>query len=710
MTSGTSSKWVVFKGALKRFKWLSILFSVALFLEMPLLVWMEISRQLRIHEGDMAQVVNNSYLTQVIFNPIEHFTNMAVSIIFGLILFYYLQNDKASTFFHSLPIKRWSLYLQNLMAGLTLIWLPILINGLLTYGVFNFFGITEISWQNPNIYNPAMDMVNTNIPKTISAWQVIVNLFSLNLLMTGLFFSFTVFVGMFTGNVLLQGALTLIGLVLPLGIYVLVKYNLWELLYGYSRDFNDRDLAQLSPLVSYLDNSFNRFMFKEIIWYVWLIITLILCGLSIFLYKKRPAEAAGETLAAEWIRRLFKYGVTSCAALTGGSYFSTMNEDSLGALYLGYLVGSVLGYIVADMVAYKSFHFYKRWKGMAAFGVVFILIIASINLDLYGFENYVPDQDDVKEVFLGNLNPYGFPQTRGLTGEDNIERVRKLHQQIIKLQEQNKTDEKSNRNRQRDITKIRGVNESTAVPVEPVNLMIGVNITYVLESGEKVKRNYTIDSYRYRELLRPIFNSEEAKKLMHGRLFKTGIDKIDQINVNNHHIGKNIRIYKRAEINEAIAALRKDVLNTTYEATVENKVPSRASIELVTPTGADQNFVTYHLNYYSDFKNFEAFLQARGYLKELFLNPEEVSKIVVKRVGTDKTVEVKDKDNIKMLLDLSNLEDEKSFIVRQKQTGQMDGIIYYGKIEQDKGSPLYVIFDNSIYYQQLIYDILKKAQ
>ena len=174
--------------------------------------------------------------------------------------------------------------------------------------------------------------------------------------MTGLFYIFTVFIGMLTGNVLLQGALTFIGLFLPLGLYVLIKYNLWKLLYGFSKDIDGRTVEWLSPLISYLNEQNYRLLFKVSTWYFWYFVAaIILCGVSIYFYKIRHAEAAGETLAAEWIRRTFKYGVATSAALTGGLYLSTLNENSAGVLYLGYFIGAVLGYIIADMIAYNAY-------------------------------------------------------------------------------------------------------------------------------------------------------------------------------------------------------------------------------------------------------------------------------------------------------------------------------------------------------------------
>jgi len=391
--------------------------------------------------------------------------------------------------------------------------------------------------------------------------------------------------------------------------------------------------------------------------------------------------------------------VAACAALTGGVYFSTLNENSLGVLYLGYFIGAVLGYVIADMIAYKSFHFYKRWKGMLVFGAVFILLLASVKLDFYGYQRYVPDQDEVKEVFLSNLDRDGLPDNEGLTGKDNIRLVRELHQQIIKMEKENRAREKSfNR---------RGTN-SAVRPADPINMVMSMDITYVLDSGRKVKRTYNIDINRYREFFYPIFNSQEAKRSMYGQLFKTDGSKIDQINVNNHHLGKSIRIYKPAEINDALAALKKDVLKVSYEAAMEGKEPTLANVEFISKKDMEKNYAFYNLNYYAEFKEFEAFLTERGYLEELFLNPEDVPAIIVKKVGANKTVEVKDKQKIKVLLNWSNLEDERNFIMRQQQPDYRDMVEYYGKVIKKNGSPLYITFDSSPHAQQLIYKMLNE--
>lgn len=682
-----SSSWVVFKAALKRLKWLGILYGVALFLQLPLLLWMEFSKQKALQGSLWAEVANKSFLPQMLFHPVAHLTNIAAAVIFGLILFYYLQSDRASTFFHNLPIKRWSLYCQNLLAGLTLIWLPILINGLLIYGVLTVFGVTQAEMFNPNQYGIPMDQVNANLPITVAVGKLLGYWLFLSLLMTGLFFIFTVFVGMLTGNVLLQGALTFIGLFLPLGLYLLIKFNMERLLYGYARSFNDRNIEWLSPPVSYLNEQNFRFLFGSWKYYIWyLAVALLLCGISIYLYKKRHAEAAGETLAAGWIRWIFKYGVAACAALTGGLYFSTFNENSAGVLYLGYFIGAALGYAIADMIAYKSFHFYKRWKGMLVFGAVFFLLLSTVKLDFYGYTGYVPNQDEVKEVTLSNLSRDGFTGVAVLSGKDNVNRVREFHRQVIKLEQENR--------------------KATQRRMNPGSRVMFVDLTYVLNSGRKVKRTYGIDVDRYRESLLPVISSPEAKKSMYSRLFKMDEGKIDQINITNHRLGKNIRIYKRAEIEEALAALRKDVLDVSYEAVVEGKVPNIAVVEFMSKTEVDKKYGFYNLSYYEEFKNFSDFLAKGGYLEELLLKTEDVLALTIKKVGTAETVEIKDKEKIKTLLKWSSVEDEGAYLMRQQQPRNRDFDEYYGKGVKKDGRPLYVSFEISPYVQQLIQEIL----
>lgn len=707
MTSITSFKnWVIFKGALKRLKWFGILYGVALILELPLLIWMELSR-LKDIQGAM-WVANKSFRPEMLFHPMFHLTNIAVAVIFGLILFYYLHNDRANTFFHSLPIKRSVLYLQNLMAGLTLIWLPILLNGLLVYLVLTLFGVTEGHWNTPQVYSPMGELIS-DPQTTVSIWQILGRWFFISLLMTGLFFIFTVFVGMLTGNVLLQAALTFIGLFLPLGFYLLGKYNLSRLLYGFSQNGNDNNIEWLSPVVSYLNNGY-RSMNDHINWYLgYLVIAIVIIGLTVYLYKWRNAEAAGETLAAGWIRWIFKYGVAVSAALTGGVYFSSFNENSPQLLFIGHFIGAVLGYCISDMIAYKSFHFYKRWRGMVVFGLVFLVMVASVSFDLFGYESYVPAQSNVKEVHMSNLAGDGWYRIqgdnniRGITEPENIDRIRLLHQRIIDREDENRAVQLSV-NRENSTSKVG--------PEFNPKRIVPLNITYVMKDGSMVKREYRIEINSYRQYLYPIFNTREARRSMYSRYFQMDINKLDEITVDNFRLGRNIRIYRPEELNEALEALNKDMLNISYEAAVEHKVPAKARVQFTSKRSLNESYHMYDLSYFAEFENFEAFLKSHGYIDELFLKPEDVAQINVRKVGSDTVEVVKDKQKIQVLLDWCTRSDKQAYLdrrvrmVKEPYSPNNPAAQYFGEIVLKKGEPIWVGFDGGVYAWEQIKNIV----
>ncbi|HEX3032241.1 MAG TPA: DUF6449 domain-containing protein [Bacillota bacterium] len=707
MTSATLSKWVVLKGAVKRLKWMGILYLAVLILEIPLPLWMVLTRE-KTFQG-VNWVAARALQVNLLFHPLAHLTSLAMAIVTGMILFHYLQKERENTFFHSLPIKRTMLYWQNLLAGLVLIWVPLLITAVLATSVISSFGITQVEWLNSYMYGPEI----APTPAALTpVWQIMAFWIFFNLLMTGMFLVITVGVGMLTGNAILQGALTLIGMFLPLGLYLLVNENLSRLLYGFPRA-NESGIEWYSPLVSYLTDINYRTLFDNAKWYgIYLAVTVALIALSIYLYKNRRAEAAGETLAADWIRWIFKYGVAFCAAITGGLYFASFNLEGRVSLYIGYAVGALMGYIVADMIAHKSFHFYRRWKGFLIFGVSLVLLVTAVKTDLIGYQKYVPEQTAVKEVVLENLlrDYSGLQQPednreQGITSQQNIKLIRQLHQEIISRQEENLARQESLNHPQQQ-----GIMDQNAAAGK--NLM-PVNITYVLEGGSKVSRNYTIDLTQYRRFLYPLFGSEEVKRNLYSRLFQMDSSKLYEINLNNFRLGRSVRLYKPAEVKEAMEALRKDALKISYEAAVEGKVPPQASIDFVFKLASTNGYNTLNFSYFREYTNFRDFLAKHGYLDELFLDPKNVDRIEAGTVSTELNQVIRDKEQIRVLLDYCSLSDERAVSRIPDYAGKpgyaeaTKTVQYFGKIYQKDGTSVFVSFEGGPDYLPIIEKILK---
>ena len=132
--------------------------------------------------------------------------------------------------------------------------------------------------------------------------------------------------GMFTGISSVQGILSYILLLLPVGLLFLLLHNLNMYVYGFAYDYYySTNLDVLSPLVRVFESlSSYSLQSSEIIAY--LLISAALYGIGLYLYKRRQLETAGTAITFPILRPLFKYGVTFCFMLLLGSYFrSTQN-------------------------------------------------------------------------------------------------------------------------------------------------------------------------------------------------------------------------------------------------------------------------------------------------------------------------------------------------------------------------------------------------
>ena len=90
--------------------------------------------------------------------------------------------------------------------------------------------------------------------------------------------------------------------------------------------------------------------------------------------------------------------------------------------------GAAVGYFMAKMIMEKTLHVFStgwRWLGICV-GIIAVFIF-TWEFDLYGYERYVPAQEDVSSVTLSvdYMTPDAF------TEQQNIADVRELHRRII---------------------------------------------------------------------------------------------------------------------------------------------------------------------------------------------------------------------------------------------------------------------------------------
>ncbi|WP_249365699.1 DUF6449 domain-containing protein [Cytobacillus citreus] len=545
--------------------WVSIIFFLGQFIAVPLEILMTSSSE------EHRKYVYEESLFQ--FNSeIQVALNIAIPVLLAVFLFRFLQVRSYSDFMHSLPIKRESIFHQYTLAGCVFLILPNIINAIIIFALYlplnlaDFFTISEIF-----------------------KWFGITIMFNLLIYMAG------VFIAMITGLSAVQGALTYIILLLPIGLLVLLGFNLPFYLYGFpDQYFLANKIESISPLVAltYLDHS--PLGTVEIIIYIILIFTFY--GISLWVYKRRKQEAVSQALIFPLLKPVFKYGATFCTMLLGGMYFGKM-EGGTFWLIAGYLFGAILGYFVAEMVLQKSWRIVIHIKGLIRYAGVMVILVILFQFDFTQYEKNVPYTSEIESVHLSD-NYYFFSDKKSpysLKEPENIDLVRRLHKEIVS----NKTDNKMNRD--------------------------NAFFAYELKNGKTLVRSYQIDKKEYAHFYKLIHESDEYKRTTN-EIFNVNVDQIEKITIRPvEPISKKAVIVDPEDLKEMLSILKEEINRATYEETQDFNGPN-SIIEIM-----QRNDKNISMEWRVSYKQLEQWLSEKGLLENARVNASDISKIYVAR-------------------------------------------------------------------------------
>lgn len=288
-------------------------------------------------------------------------------IFFAMAMFAYLTNPRATQGFHSMPVRRETLYATNYLTGLVC-----MVSALVL--AFALAGITAACFGALNL---------TALGTALLA-AVLSVLF---------FYSFAVLCMMFTGQILAAPVFYGILNFLAVGMEYLVRTFAGNFLYGYSGYSAPETFAFLSPaweLVCVLDVS-NVARVDRI--------------LSDGTYQ---VIRGGEYM-------LSGLGVLGIYAAVG-----------IVLAVLGLLV-----YFAAEMLLHKSFRVWRTGRvGALVFSAVLVCFGVAMSLDLTGYEGYTPDAEEVEfvSVYLSSNGDY---LSCKLDEPESIERTLAAHRAMI---------------------------------------------------------------------------------------------------------------------------------------------------------------------------------------------------------------------------------------------------------------------------------------
>ena len=336
--------------------------------------------------------------------------------------------------------------------------------------------------------------------------------------------------------------------------------------------------------------------------------------------------------------------------LFGGLYFSETSERFEWVI-LGYVLGVVFGYLLAEMVLQKTWRTKLHLKGFGAYILIVLVVIFVIKLDVIGFESRVPEQPDIKEVSISNnLNGYyddeyfdGIGMTT-LKDQRNIKAIQRLHEQIIQHGEDDR------------------FNESPKYPA--------IVFEYELANGRTLSREYQLSNYKsFKPYFKKIYESQEYKDNFY-TLLKISPKDVYRVDITgNGNMPKSLELRDPKEIKKAIVALQTDLANASYEA-MENTKQEYGSISILM-----ENNRNISLNWKGDLLQFNEWMELTGKADQVKLKVEDVSYMIVQEyeAQTDyyhpdfspekNAIHIKNLDQKNELLEGTNSGDEWKYVV-----------------------------------------------
>lgn len=472
----------IFKRSISRFWPIWALYAFAWLLAMPI-------HFLSVPYGDTANLgkLANDYITALgVYAGVIGGACMAIAA--AMAVWSFLYSARSAHGIACLPLRREGVWCSAMLAGLVPALAIYLIVGLLTLLVWPYGA-------------------------TYSIFPAVLRWFGQVTLTYFFFYSFATLCAMLTGNIvilpLVYGVLNFVAV----GVEVLLREVFSQFVYGLDVGLDSITTRYFSPAIGYLFDLNGLFYDNEVqgtahIWRtVWLyaLVGLVMLVGALLLYRKRRMETAGDVVAVQVLKPVFRW----CMAIGNGLALSSLmfaifyfdsgarGQGAFPFTVCFLLVGAVIGWFGAEMLIRKRFHVFtrQRWVGCGLVCLVLLVLMVGMKLDLFGVERRIPESSRVESV---SIRADGV--SAKLTTDEGIEAARALHKAIL--------DDRAYNDVGYD-----------APYDEKRNGEVGVYLTYNLKNGGTVSRSYvlgyaTADPTAYGEAaaLQELMNCEDARR------------------------------------------------------------------------------------------------------------------------------------------------------------------------------------------------------
>lgn len=336
------------------------------------------------------------------------------SVVAAMAVFHYLYHTRSAYTIHALPVTKKELFVTNYISGLLFLVVPETIGGLLGIMVGQLCG-----------YNGSLYLLQGML------FAIGVSFF---------FYSFTVFIAMFTGQLYAVPVFVLIINFLYVGGRVLLFVITSILCYGASfEDFTVGMWDVLSPVyyithtvgVRYDTGQYGELIGGEIV-LGYSIAAIIFIVAAYYVYKMRHTETAGNLISIPLVAPVFRWGAAIYGGLLFGILFcGIMGVSSVKGAFVVILIAALLFagvfFFGAQMFLEKGFRVFKKKRVIECVGLLGVLTVlfVAIECDWFGQEKKVPDVSQIERAYVLCHEAIGGDDA------DTIAQITELHHQIV---------------------------------------------------------------------------------------------------------------------------------------------------------------------------------------------------------------------------------------------------------------------------------------
>lgn len=339
-----------------------------------------------------------------------------------------------------------------------------------------------------------------------------------------------------------------------------------------------------------------------------IIFIVVMTLISFMLYQRRPAEAAGKAMAFERANSIIKFMIVTPLSLYCGYFISCL---AVGSVTIWMIVGSVIGVILLHGIMESIYQFDIR--GIIAKKIHLVVIcmicigfISIFKFDIFKYEEYMPDENDVEKVTISfwgdyvnmHASSYADKECEGVSDEY----VKVVLALVNNLIHQNTFSESVESTKE-----IMNAETCDIAVSETWNEARGsIELQYELKNGRWVSRQYSVDLSREENItLLDLLFSAESFKDDYYELYQINSEDIIEIYVGNSYVQDRVLLSKEEQA-ELIETYKRELTELSYSQMNEYDKVAKLDLKYSGNT-SDVYYI------YDEFEETIAYLEAHGY-------------------------------------------------------------------------------------------------